>query len=136
MAKAFMKITDIPGSSKISGYKGWIELDSMDLGVDRNIAMRIGTSSNREATLPVLSQITITKLMDQSSNQLFAAACGNKKSLGTVDIHVCTNGPDYKPFVKYTFDNTMAASHHQAMSGSSMPSEVFSMAYTKMRIKT
>jgi len=47
---------------------------------------------------------------------------------GTVQVHLCANGPDYKPFMKYNFENAMAASHHQAMSGHGMPSEVFAIA--------
>ena len=132
MARTFMKIDGIPGGSQVSGYEDWIELDSMHLGVDRNIAMTIGTGSNREASLPGLSHVTVTKLVNQASNKLFAVSCGSKKSLGTVQVHLCANGPDYKPFMKYNFENAMAASHHQAMSGHGMPSEVFAIAYTKV----
>jgi len=132
MARTLMKIDSIAGGSQISGYEGWVELDSMSFGVNRTIAMTVGTSSNPEATLPALSYVTVTKTMDKSSNHLFAAACGSKQSLGIVQIHICTNGPDYKPLVKYNFDNAMARGHHQAVSGSSIPSEVFSIAYTKV----
>lgn len=127
-----MKIDSIEGGSQVSGYKGWIELDSVYFSVDRDIPMAVGRSDNRETSLPLLSEVTITKLMDKSSNHLFAAACGSKKSLDTVQIHLCTNGPNYQPYVKLTLNNVMPSGYEKVMAGNSVPSELISLTYTKI----
>lgn len=108
MSKALMRISGISGSSEISGYEGWIALDSFLFGVGRAIPMTVGRGSTRETNLPRVSEVVVTKGMDKSSNQLFAAACGSKRSLGTVYIHLCTNrGAKYQPYAKYELDNVM-----------------------------
>ena len=113
MSKALMKISGISGGSEISGYEGWIALDSILFGVEREIPMTVGRGSTRETDLPSVSELVATKGMDKSSNQLFAAACGSKKSLGTVYIHLCMNrGAKYQPYAKYELDNVMLSSHY------------------------
>ena len=49
------------GNVTAAGYENWIEVDSMSFGVGRSITMQAGAMSNREASRPSISEVTVTK---------------------------------------------------------------------------
>jgi len=61
----------IKGNVTATGYEDWIELDSIQFGVGRGISMEVGNMANREATRPSLSEVVVTKMMDNASGGLF-----------------------------------------------------------------
>ena len=54
------------GEVKAKGYEGWIQLQSAQLGTNRNITTPTGRGTNREASAPATQEIVITKLRIRS----------------------------------------------------------------------
>ena len=52
------------GEVKAKGYEGWIQLQSAQIGTNRNITTPTGRGTNREASQPAAQEIVITKLQD------------------------------------------------------------------------
>src|SRR5687767_7841843 len=85
-APIYMKYDLIKGEVTATGYKDWIEIDSTQWGVARSITSPSGSGSNREASMPNISEISVTKLQDIASPYLFAeAGWGEGKK---VEIHL------------------------------------------------
>ena len=68
------------GEVKAKGYEGWIELQSAQLGTNRNITTSTGRGTNREASAPATQEIVITKLQDSVSTALYREALDGRGS--------------------------------------------------------
>ena len=62
------------GGVKAKGYEGWIELQSAQLGTNRNVTFFTGRRTDRKASAPATQELVITKLQDSVSTALFREA--------------------------------------------------------------
>src|SRR5438067_1016526 len=76
----YMRYEGIEGPG-VGKYKGWIELDTAQLGVQRPSSQK-----NREASAPSVSEIVITKSQDSASNALFRASINGEGKKVTIDF--------------------------------------------------
>lgn len=123
--------TEIKGQSTVDGHAGWINVDSMQLGVGRSIAAQAGGSAKREVSSPSVSEMTFSRQADMASPELFFQACGGV-SLGKCEIHVL-QVVDNKPqvFVKIELEDVLVSSYSMS-SGGDIPSDSFSLNFTKI----
>src|SRR5947209_18299144 len=70
----YMNYNNIQGDVTADGYQGWIELDSFQWGVGRDIASPTGSSADRESSAPAISEIVISKVLDTATNKLLSEA--------------------------------------------------------------
>ena len=128
----FMKIDGINGSAEQSGHKQWISIHSAQFGIGRSISQHAGSGANREAGLPSVSEVTISKTMDNSSIELFGWSVA-KLDAKTIKIDFVTTG-DADPFVTYELTNAVI-SGYSVSSGGDMPTESLSFSFTKISSK-
>ena len=69
------------GEVKAKGYEGWIQLQSAQLGTNRNITTSTGRGTNREASAPAIQEVVITKLQDSVSTALYRETLGGEGKL-------------------------------------------------------
>src|SRR5947209_8668483 len=81
----YMKYGNIQGTGK-GNHKGWIELQSAQLGTHRNVKDPTGSGSNREASVPAVSEVVVTKLQDISSTDLFRQALNGQGVKVVIDF--------------------------------------------------
>ena len=67
----YMQIDGFEGSVTAKGHEKWIELESCQLGVQRKVTNPTGRGANREAAVPKVSEIVVTKHQDCASSALF-----------------------------------------------------------------
>ncbi|MEM9382105.1 MAG: type VI secretion system tube protein Hcp [Planctomycetota bacterium] len=129
----YLKIGDIEGNVTSAGHEGWIECNSMSFGVGRAIPMAVGRQTNREASHPSVSEVTLSKMMDDSSPYLFQeSVVGESKP---VQIHVTKTGPNQlESVVEYNLDSALISSY-SVSSGGDQPSESLSINFTKIEMK-
>ena len=107
----YMKIDGIDGHVTAKGYEKWIEVDSLNFGVSRNISTVPGNVTDRESTKPKVSEIIVSKQMCKASPNLFSEACVGK-SKPNVKIHVCqTGGDSVSPYMEYTLSNVLLSNY-------------------------
>ena len=77
----YLKLGSIEGGATEKDHDKWIEIGSMQFGTGRGIDMNVGSTTNRSATQPSISEITLSKTLAarldfeiQSVNELGAAA--------------------------------------------------------------
>lgn len=129
----YLKIEGIDGKATAKGHEKWIVVDSMQWGVGRAISSAVGSAKDREASKPSISEVSVTKLMDESSPLIFTEACVGKAK--KVDIHLCTTGTEkIDTYMEYTLEDCMV-SGYSVSSGGDRPSESLSLSFTKMVMK-
>jgi len=129
----YMKIDGIKGKVTTKGHEDWIDVSSLQWGVGRAISSAVGTSADREASKPSISEVSVTKMMDTSSPLIFTEACVGKSK--PVQIHLCTTGSDQiDTYMEYELEDCMI-SGYSVSSGGDRPSESLSLSFTKMVMK-
>lgn len=128
----YMKYGTIQGDVTATGHENWIELNSFQFGVSRAISP-VGTGTTREASVPSISDITITKVMDKSSPSLLTEALQGTGQTVTIDL--VKNGQS-GPFTyaEYELSNALI-SGYSVSSGGDNPSESISISFTKITFK-
>lgn len=129
----YIKYDGIDGEATHETHKKWLDVSSLQWGVGRAISTPSGSTANREASEPSVSEVTITKLMDSSSPKFFVESCTGavrKK----VQIHLVTTGSPGNTYAEYTLTNALVSAYSMS-SGGDRPSESISISFTKMEYK-
>ena len=119
------------GGVKAKGYEGWIELQSAQLGTNRNITTSTGRGTNREASAPAIQEVVITKLQDSVSTALYRETLGGEGKL-IVIAFVKEDGTSYTTIV---MQNTMISSYSVSGHGGvtdSRPTESLSLNFANI----
>jgi type VI secretion system secreted protein Hcp len=101
----YLEIEGIRGSVTESAHREWIKVRSIEWDVTRDLALKVGSGSNREAGVPKLRDIRLTKDIDAASPRLFQEACLGKSGL-KARIHFVETNED-APKLEYIFNDTL-----------------------------
>ena len=66
----YLKYPEIHGEVTTEGCKNWIELNSLQYGVSRNVSSGAG-GNTRESSAPNIGEIVVTKHFDKASAKLY-----------------------------------------------------------------
>ncbi len=69
------------GEVKARGFEGWIEIQSAQVGLHRQITSATGRGTDREGSGSATQEIVITKLHDSVSPALFRASLDGRGKL-------------------------------------------------------
>jgi type VI secretion system secreted protein Hcp len=133
----YLQIPNIKGSVTDSKYKGWIKVDSLDLCNERSIHVKVGSSSDREYSMPKISDMTLTKELDASSPYLYQNSLVGD-SLGKIVIQACNVSKDNHVYLEYTLYDAMIS--HYDICGASPNDhddlkETIQLNFTKVQMK-
>ncbi|MDE1882347.1 MAG: type VI secretion system tube protein Hcp [Rhodospirillales bacterium] len=126
---------NIDGDVTTSGFEKQIEINSFQWGVGRGIGSPTGASGNREASTPSVSEITVSKSLDNASGNLMkeALSSGGKSKLVISFVRTDgTTGAD--AYLEITLTDTMISAYSMS-SGGDRPSESISFNFTKIEVK-
>ena len=132
----YLKLGDIKGEVTAEGFKDQIECFSMQFGIGRAIHTPVGAVTNREASAPSISEVTITKNLDKASILLFTeSVVGKKEKALKAEITITkTGGDSLEKIAVYTLHNTMI-SGYSVSTGGDRPTESLSLNFTKIEIE-
>src|SRR5262245_26475844 len=114
----FLHIPGIKGGATEKKHEGWVKVDSLQFGVGRTISTPVGAATSREAGMPNVSEIHVTKPMDASSIELFGWSV-SKYDAKKVKVDVVSTGRD-DPFTTYTLDNAVISGYSVSAAGDNM----------------
>src|SRR5262245_33945375 len=83
----YMKYEGAEGSVTAEGHQKWIEVESCRMGGSRQIRNATGRGVNREASVPSISEMVLSKQLDCASTTLFQLFLDGEGS--TVQIDFC-----------------------------------------------
>ncbi len=122
----------VAGDVTTQGFADQFEVQSYQFGVGRGVGTATGASGNREASTPSVSEITLTKNLDQASGGLLKEAFSGAGKAGAVISFVRTDGGGGVTYLEITLTNVMVSGYSMS-SGGDRPSESISLNFTKMR---
>lgn len=130
----YMNWDGVKGDATSAGHKDWIVLSSVQWGVGRGISQRTGSMEGREAGVPSVSEIVVTKEMDAASGPAWQQALiGQEGKTVRIDF-VSTSKGSENIFMFMELTNTLC-SGHSFSSGGGRPSESVSLNCTKIEVK-
>lgn len=133
MASAiFIKFPNgIAAETSQTGHEESVAATSVQWGVSRSVSSAF-TSSGRETSTPVFSELVFTKMFDSSSNDLaLAAAKGKSMDEVTITFRKDT-GDDQMDYLVYTLKDVLISSYTMS-SGGETPMESLSLNYTNIK---
>jgi len=129
----YLQIDGIPGDSTHETHKSWMDIESIHWDVARNMNTAAGSTANREASEPTVSEVVLTKVSDSSSTKLFTEACTGRTGKLTT-IHLVTTGNPGDTYIEYKLTNTLVSNYSIDSSGD-RPVETICLNFTKMEVK-
>ena len=130
----YMKYEGIEGTAT-GKHKGWIELESCQLGISHNMSNPMGAGANRENSRILSSgEIVITKISDTiNSTQLFRESLQGEGKKVVIDF--VKN--DETVYLSIELENTIISSYSISgnSSGEARPMETISLNFTKIIYK-
>lgn len=129
----YLKYDGIDGEATHNDHKKWIDVGSLQFGVGRAIATPSGSTANREASEPSVSEITVTKQYDASSPHLFVESCTGAAGK-TVKIDLVSTGSPGVTYGQYTLTDTLVSAY-SISTGGDRPTESISLSFTKIEFK-
>jgi type VI secretion system secreted protein Hcp len=128
-ANTYLKYGDIKGEATAEQYKDLITLLSVDWSVNREITAHTGTAQDREASATRLGDITITKLQDKASPDLFKEATIGKGKPAV--FHITKQGEKIEEIMKVELTDAMISGYSVSIQND-RPVETISISYTEM----
>ena len=128
----YMQYDGIKGSVTEAGHKDWIELESCQVGANRQIETATGKGGNRSAGAPSLSEVSGSKTLCKASVNLFKASLSGEGKKCVLDF--CrTEGDKVEKYLTITLENALISSYSiSGHGGSGTPMEMLSLNYTKI----
>lgn len=131
----YMKIDGVSGNVTAKGHEKSTELKSVATGFSRNIQTKLGVGGNRESSAPNFQEMTITKLADSSSADLYQRALSGK-AIPTVTINFCHTGDSLTPHATHTLTNVIISGIDEvATSAHATPLETLELNFTQIEKK-
>lgn len=130
----YLEYEGIKGNVTAEGYKDHIGIESVQFGVARAITMESGRMANREATRPTLSEVTLTKIADNSATALFKEAVTGAAGKKAVIKFVQTGADKVVEYMTYTLEDCLVSSYSISGTGESDPVESISLSFSKITV--
>ena len=106
----YLKIEGINGNVQSKNHKEWIELKSLNFAINRHINTLPGQVYDRQLSRPSLSEIEVTKSIDNSSVLLFQASC-SAKSIKTALIDLCQTNQSSNAYAQLKLENVIVTAY-------------------------
>ncbi|QUX92114.1 Hcp1 family type VI secretion system effector [Marinomonas sp. A3A] len=128
-ANTYLKYGSIKGEATAESFKDMITVLSMDWNVSREISSHTGTSMDRESSATRLGDVTITKLQDKASPDLFKEATIGKGQPAI--FHITKQGDKVEEIMKIELTDAMISSYSVSVQND-RPYETITISYTEM----
>ena len=131
----YLEHETIDGNVTAVGFEKQIKIESFQFGVGRGITMEPGNLSNREATRPSLSEVTVGHKTDTSAVALFKEAVTGAAGKKVTIRFVQTGATSLEPYMTYTLYDTLVSGYSISAEGDSDPYETISLSYAKIEVE-
>ena len=141
---AYLKIKGIDGDVTIKGFEKSIEILSFDFSVKRQVNSFPGRLADRESSGPMVSELTLTKIMDKTTPILFSESVIGKTK-PEIQLILTTSGDTPCAYMEYTLANAIISAYHvmkmpsdeilAATNNTSFPLETLLISFDKIEMK-
>ena len=130
----YLDYEGIKGNVTADGYQDHIAVLSCQFGVGRGISMEPGNMSNREATRPSISEVTLTKTADNSVTGIFKEAVTGSAGKNVKLKFVRTGAEKVQEYMEYDLENCLVSGYSISADAEGEPVENITLSFTKIMI--
>lgn len=130
----YIEYEGIKGNVTADGYKDHISVNSCQFGVGRGISMEPGKMSNREATRPTISEVTLSKAADTSAIALFKESVTGSAGKKVKIKFVRTASDKLFEFMTYELEDVLVSGYSLSADSESDPMESISLSFSKITV--
>ena len=123
----------VKGDVTAEGHKDWIELHGFQWGVRRTIYTETGRVTDRESSAPSISEIVVTKRLDDATTPLLQEALTGEGVYVQIDFCKTDKGA-LEVYTSYILENCMVSSY-SVSSGGDRPQESLALNFTAIECK-
>src|SRR5262249_12672970 len=123
----------VKGDVTAAGHEKWIEVNSFQWGVGRAIRTKTGKVADRESSAPSISEISLTKELDNTSVALLQEALTGEGVWAQLDFCKTDSGT-LEVYAPERMENCMI-SGYSGGSGGDRPQESLSLNFTAIECK-
>ena len=116
----YLLLPNIKGNVQEKSHSNWIAIDSINFTINRHISTLPGQVYDRELSHPNISEMVITKTIDNSSVLLFQSAC-TAKAISSATIDLCQTNHSGNAYAKITLENIIIT--HYALISDATPQQ-------------
>jgi len=127
----YMQYNGIDGAVTTQGFINWIELNSFQWAISRDIGTAARGALSRESSEPMIAEVTVTKYMCKSAPKLLQEAVAGPLNKTVIIKFTTTTRDKVDTFLTYQFDN-VGISQYSMSSGGEMPIESLTLNFTKV----
>jgi type VI secretion system secreted protein Hcp len=106
----YMNVDGVQGDVTAAGHESWIEVKSFEFGVGRGITTPVGGTKDREAGVPSVSEIVVTKDSDIATADLMKKALTGDGVTVKFDF-VMTGKSQFTPFYQFELTNVLISGY-------------------------
>jgi type VI secretion system secreted protein Hcp len=121
---------DVKGDSTEASHENWIRVNGLSFGSGRFVGTHTGRLNDREADNGAVSEITLSKDLDNASVELFFATAGDEGKKMTIEVTKTEKGAEVT-YLKYELENALVTSYGLG-AGSDGGSEQVTVNFTKI----
>ena len=123
----YMQLPNIAGNVTTKNYQDWIELTSSNFIGKRFMTNGLGSHQNREAGMPFIGELELTKKLDKAS-PLMLAQLFNGKTWDKVNIVAAKGADPVKPYAQYILHDVMVGHFEEML----MPEEAQGLEFIRL----
>ena len=129
---SFLKVDGIPGESKDSNHKDWIEVLAFRHGAVQPVSTTASSAGGAATERAEFTPLTITKQVDKASPELWKA-CFTGRHIKEVVLQLYRSGGDKQQYLEIKMEKVLITSFDQA-GGEAFPEEVITFAPGKIEM--
>ena len=126
-----MLFGSVAGDVTTKGFETWTELQSFQWGVGRGVASAMSGAMSREASVPSISEIVVSKRMDAASPALWTDSVAGMFNTAVTITFTTTSAGATEKFLSYELTDC-GLSGYSISSGGEMPQESLSLNFAKI----
>lgn len=130
----YVEYDGIKGNVTADGYKDHIAVLAVQFGVGRGISMEAGNMSNREATRPSISEVTLSKTADNSVTAIFKEAVTGSAGKKVKIKFVRTGADKVQEYMDYELENCLVSGYSISADAEGEPMETITLSFSKVMI--
>ena len=126
-----MLFGSVAGDVTTKGFETWTELQSFQWGVGRGVGSAMSGAMSREASVPSISEIVVSKRMDAASPALWTDSVAGMFNTAVTITFTTTSAGATEKFLSYQLTDC-GLSGYSISSGGEMPQESLSLNFAKI----
>ncbi|MEX0731639.1 MAG: type VI secretion system tube protein Hcp [Aquisalimonadaceae bacterium] len=133
----FMNYQGIAGESSDSNHSGWMDVQKLGWGVNRNITSATSTQGDRESANASINDLRVTRTMDSATPSLFIESCCGKGKDVVIHLTKTGSGSGADVYMEYTLKNALITNYAVAASAdaTSRPTETLTISFVDIEVK-